>query len=71
MCLFVAGQYAVLVPFYNGVFSGKSARLGLFDVPFGSTLQELDLTKDRALNNTYKGFRGGFPSLWQGVPYTD
>lgn len=30
-------------------------------------LQELDLMVDRVRPNVYKGYRGGFTSLWQGV----
>jgi len=55
-----------MVPFFNGVFSGKSARVTLYDETFGNNLQELDFVRDRLHNNTYKGFRGGFVSLWQG-----
>ena len=32
-----------------------------------STLQVLDLTKDREHEGLYKAFRGGFPSIWQAV----
>lgn len=63
---FSSGQYAVLVPFYNGVFSGKSARVTLYDKKFGNNLQELDFVRDRERYGIYKGFRGGFVSLWQG-----
>jgi hypothetical protein len=56
------------VPFYNGVFSGKSARLTLYEKDLADNLQELDLVRDRVMPKTFKGFRGGFPSLWQGLP---
>ena len=65
--IYIAGQYALLTPFYNGVFSGKSARVTLYDAVFGQNLQELDFVRDRENNGTYKGFRGSFTSLWQGV----
>ena len=29
--------------------------------------QELDLAVDRKMPNVYKGFRGAFVSIWQGV----
>lgn len=55
-----------MVPFFNADFNGKIARF--YAVSGLSTdLQELDLTVDRTRKNTYKGYRGGFVSLWQGV----
>lgn len=68
---FASGIFGYLVPFYNGVFSGKSARVALFDEDLGDNLQELDMKRHRGpLNNTFMGFRGGFTSLWQGLPTT-
>jgi hypothetical protein len=66
---FPSGRYGVLVPFYNAVFSGKVARLRIF--PPGddltSDVQELDMTISHKLfeRDVYKGFRGGFVSLWK------
>ncbi len=63
---------ALFVPFFNGVFSGKVARLEFS--PAGASrngsltnLQELDLSRDRSRRNVYKGYRGGFTCLWQTV----
>ena len=39
-----SGKYAVLVPFYNGAFSGKIARINVVGSSF-SDLQELDLAQ--------------------------
>lgn len=64
----LAGFFGYLVPFYNGVFSGKSARMTLYEKDLADNLQELDLVRDRANPKAFKGFRGGFPSLWQGLP---
>jgi hypothetical protein len=66
---FAAGQYGVLVPFYNGLFSGKVGRLKTIIPSMGSDVQELDLTVDRERIGVYKGYRGGFVSLWQGVDF--
>eukprot|EP01036_Dinobryon_divergens_P029462 gene29462-38563_t len=68
---FASGQYGLLVPFYNGNFDGKVARFQPLD-PQGSlnaSVQELDLTLDRARPGVYKGYRGGFVSIWQGVDF--
>lgn len=66
--MYSAGKYGILVPFYNGIFSGKSARFQLYgSASLSGDLQELDFTVDRTHPNLYKGFRGGFVSLWQGV----
>ena len=65
----IAGQYCILVPFYNADFNGKIARFSNLK-PLADDLQELDLLVGPALgvnNRTYKGYRGGFVSLWQGV----
>ncbi len=70
---FASGKFIFMVPFFSGIFSGKLARLQFFTTieTGGSTilpprLQELDLTHDRGLHGTtYKGYRAGFPSLWQ------
>lgn len=69
-CVFAAGQYGVLVPFHNGIFSGKVARMVIFsssDPNMDGNLQELDLTIDRDHPNEYLGFRGGFVSMWRGM----
>ena len=64
---FGSGKYGVIVPFYNAIFSGKLARfIGIAD-DMSTNLQELNLVIDRDRPETYKGFRGGFVSLWQGV----
>jgi len=85
-CGFASGQYGFLVPFFNGLFSGKVARfigvgpifrndVGLLDLTHDViNVQELDFTEDQddlernytARLNTYKGYRGGFVSLWPG-----
>lgn len=61
-----AGQYGVLVPFFNADFDGKIARF-LTHGDLTANLQELDVMIDRKRRNVYKGYRGGFVSLWQGV----
>ncbi len=61
-----AGQYGVLVPFFNADFDGKIARF-LTHGDLSANLQELDVMIDRRRRNIYKGYRGGFVSLWQGV----
>jgi hypothetical protein len=64
---FANGMYGILVPFYNGIFNGKVVR---FNAIFGAldvNLQELDLVRDRVRPDIYKGYRGGFTSLWRGV----
>eukprot|EP01041_Mallomonas_annulata_P005612 gene5612-11329_t len=63
---FASGQYGVLVPYYNGAFSGKSGRFNLYTM---EDVQELDLTADREplYHDIFKGFRGGFVSHWSGV----
>ena len=85
---FASGKYAVFVPFYNGIFSGKVARIDVSRSSYESdeeiNLQELDLIQDswndkyteggldipEFLNyDKFKGFRGGFISLWRGLPY--
>lgn len=63
---FASGLYGFLVPFFNADFSGKMARFYGFG-NLTSNLQELDLTVDRIRSGIYKGYRGGFASLWQGV----
>ena len=57
----------MLVPFYNADFHGIVARVKTMDPTLGTNLQELDLMVDYARPNVYKGYRGGFVSLWQGV----
>lgn len=58
------GKYGLLFPFYNGIFSGKLARL---DILQWNNLQELNLMQDVVYPNTFKGFRGGFVNLWMGT----
>jgi hypothetical protein len=62
-----SGKYALLFPFYNGVFSGKLARIDALSASLSDNVQSLDVTRDRLHANTYKGYRGGFTSLWRGV----
>jgi hypothetical protein len=64
---FPNGMYGLLVPFYNGVFNGKMVRFNAIYGPLDVNLQELDLTVDRDYPEIYKGYRGGFQSMWQGV----
>lgn len=69
---FASGWYGVLVPFYTGFFSGKVARLQICGAGASSLdgdLQDLDLAYDKYGNYSglFKGFRGGFVSLWQGT----
>lgn len=76
---FPSGKYVLLVPFFNGVFSGKMVRFianqevmrsGLLTQTDADTnVQVLDLAVDRHLNQTYLAYRGGFVSLWFGTPY--
>jgi len=63
---FPSGGYGLLVPFYNADFNGKIARFSNIGT-LGDNLQELDLMVDRARPRMYKGYRGGFVSIWQGV----
>jgi hypothetical protein len=58
----------LLVPFYNADFNGKVARF-LSIGNLSSNLQQLDLTVDRVRAGMYKGYRGGFVSLWQAVDF--
>ena len=67
-----AGAYGYLVPYYNGVFSGKVCRFDLrasWSQPdaLEVNMQELDLTQDYLRPNVYKGYQGGFGSIWNGV----
>ena len=64
--IIIAGQYGLLVPFYNADFNGKVARF-LSVSTLSTNLQELDLLVDRKRPRVYKGYRGGFVSIWQGV----
>ncbi len=57
----------MLVPFFNAIFNGKVARFLALESTLGTNLQELDTVIDRLRPNTYKGYRGGFVSLWDGV----
>ena len=61
------GYYGMLVPFYNADFNGLIARFKTMDSTLDSNLQELNLMLDRDNPNLYKGYRGGFASLWQAV----
>jgi hypothetical protein len=67
---FTSGSYGILTPFYNGVFSGKLARFDLFaswSIPLDTSrinMQELDTTIDRLNSNVYKGYSGGFGSIF-------
>ena len=67
LLILLAGQYGLLVPFYNADFFGKLARVIGINVPLNTSIQELDLKIDVKRPNTYKGYRGGFASIWQGV----
>ena len=64
---FANGMYGLLVPFYNGIFHGKLVRYNAIYGPLDVNMQELDLTHDRVRGQVYKGYRGGFVSLWQAV----
>lgn len=61
------GYYGMLVPFFNADFNGRIARFKTIESTLDTNLQELDLMGDRRHRNVFKGYRGGFPSLWQGV----
>jgi hypothetical protein len=63
---FASGLYAFMVPFFNADFHGKIGRFQLLST-LSTDVQELCLTFDRKRPNLYKGYRGGFASLWQGV----
>lgn len=65
----LGGHYGLLVPFFNGDFDGKVARFYSINPTLGADLQELDLQVDRTRPNVYRGYRGGFVSLWQGVDF--
>ena len=69
--IFLAGKFGICVPFYNGIFNGKSARMQLFGTTqsLGDDLQELDFGQDRKKPQKYIAFRGGFVSLWKGVDF--
>jgi len=41
---FPSGQYGLFVPFYNGIFSGKIARVGVTNLPYDPTAQAFDPT---------------------------
>lgn len=62
---FSTGKYVMLVPWFNGLFSGKVARLQGTAADAGLDLQEVDLCLDRARGQIYKAYTGGFTSLWQ------
>ena len=51
----IAGKFGILVPFFNGVFNGKSARVQLYgSTGLSEDLQELDFAVDRTHPNVYK-----------------
>ena len=70
---FGSGQYSYFVPFYNGIFSSKMSRLQALAnwtlpiVVSDVNLQELNFAADRDRPDTYKGFQGGFASIWNSV----
>jgi hypothetical protein len=65
-----AGKYGIFVPFYNGVFSGKAARVQLHgSESLDEDLQSLDLSVDRHRPGIYKGYRGAFVSIWPGASF--
>ena len=59
-----AGKYGILVPYFNGEFSGKTGRFNLYTL---DDIQEIDMVQDRTLPGVYKGFRGGFVAPWSGL----
>ena len=63
---FASGKYGVCVPFYNAIFTGKLARFIAISNSMTGNLQELNLKMDRAVPESFRGFRGGFVGLWQG-----
>lgn len=66
----VAGKYGIFVPFYNGAFSGKVARVQLIgSESLSGDLQSLDLSVDRNRSDVYKGYRGAFVSIWPGTSF--
>ena len=50
------------------MFSGKVGRFIAITDDMTGNVQLLDMENDRLMPDTYKGFRGGFVSLWQGLP---
>jgi hypothetical protein len=50
--MYIAGVYGLLVPYFNGIFSGKVAR---FDILKMDNVQEVDLMVDRAAPDILKG----------------
>ena len=64
---FASGKYCLYIPFYNAIFSGKLARIIGLDDDMSGNVQELNMLIDRERPDTYKGYRGGFVSLWQGA----
>ena len=63
---FASGQYGLLVPFFNGIFTGKLCRFIAGATTLSGNVQELDLTNDVEYAGEHKGYRGGFVSLWDG-----
>jgi hypothetical protein len=47
-----AGEYGLLVPYFNGLFSGKVARFNILEM---NNVQEVDLMVDRDVPDTLKG----------------
>jgi hypothetical protein len=76
---FPSGKYVLLVPFFNGVFSGKMVRFianqeelhsGLLtQTSVDTNVQVLDLVIDKWRPGEYIAYRGGFVSLWHGTVY--
>lgn len=64
----LAGQYGLIVPFFNANFNGKVARF-IWSGELSANLQELDLETDDLNPGLYHGYRGGWVSLWQGVEF--
>ena len=64
---FASGKYGLLVPFFNAIFSGKMGRFIAITDDMSGNVQVLNLQVDRLRNGTYKAYRGGFVSLWQGA----
>lgn len=69
LCTNIGGSYGLLVPFFNAVFNGKIARFLTQQETMDTNVQELDTVVDRTRPNTYKGYRGGFVSRWQGTEF--
>jgi hypothetical protein len=64
---FASGKYGIVVPFFNAVFSGKVGRFVAITDDLEGNVQELNMMVDRVNPGAFKGYRGGFVSLWKGV----